>query len=159
MSLQFTKVKLSWPHSLRVVHRTGLDRFRTAGGRFVGLGSCRVQIEQTFQVPTGAFELQFQPVGPLAHIPHSPITRASLPPSKHGYNLTVDRTTPTPSPGAASVHSWACAKSSVVPALSGSMVMPPCCRRNRYRSSTPRGTFPWSSDTCRVEIADNHCLN
>src|SRR5271154_1727084 len=54
--------------------------------------SCRGQTDQPFQVPTDAFELQFQAVGFMAHIPHAPVARAALPPAKHFLNLTTDRT-------------------------------------------------------------------
>lgn len=90
--MHFTKIKLCWPRLVRAVLRSGLDRFQPAGGRFEGDRSCRAQIGQPFQFLTDAFELQFQTVGPLAHIPYSPITRAPLPPGKDRFNLTPDRT-------------------------------------------------------------------
>ena len=92
MSVHFTKIKLCQPRPVRAVRRFGLDQFQPVRGRFAGGGSCRAQIGQPFQVPTDTFELQFQSVGRLAHIPHSPITCAPLPPGKHGFNFTPDRT-------------------------------------------------------------------
>src|SRR5271163_3915051 len=92
MSVHFTKLKLCWPRSWRAVPRSGFDRFQQTGGCFVSSDSCRAQIDEPFEVPTDAFELQFQPVGRLAHIPHPPITGAPLPPGKYRFNLTPDRT-------------------------------------------------------------------
>src|ERR1035437_234423 len=92
MSSHFTKEKICWPHSLRAVDRPGFGRFQPAGWRFGRGRSCRTQIHQPFQVPTDAFELQFQSVGGASHIPHPPAARAPLPPPKHFFNLTPDGT-------------------------------------------------------------------
>ncbi len=92
MSVHFTKVKLCWPCRLEAIQHSDFGRFQPTGGRFWGFDSCRTQIGQSFQVPTNAFELQFQPVGFAPHIAHPPITCAPLPPSKNGFNFTPDRT-------------------------------------------------------------------
>ena len=47
------------------------------------------QSGQSFQVPTDAFELQFEPVGVPAHIAHAPVTRTTLPPAKYFLNPTT----------------------------------------------------------------------
>src|SRR5476649_2481283 len=88
----FTKVKMCQPRPLRAVDRSGFGRFQPACVRFEGDRSCDAQVGQPFEVPTDALELQFQPVGFTAHIPHPPVTRAPLPPPKHFLNLTADRT-------------------------------------------------------------------
>ena len=92
MSVHLTKVKWCWMRPLRAVRRSGFDPFQPTGGCFVGSGSHRAHIHQPFQVPTDAFELQFQPVAFAPHIPHPPITGAALPPAKHLFNLTPNRT-------------------------------------------------------------------
>ena len=98
MSVHFTKIKLCWPRSLRAVAHSCLDRFPPVGRRFVGRGSCRAQSHQSFQIPTDTFELQFQTIARLPQISYSPITGAPLPPGKHGFNLTPDRTEQTVRP-------------------------------------------------------------
>src|SRR5208282_1433574 len=92
MSSYFTKVKLSWPRLLRAVERPDFGWVQPTGGRSGLRGSCRAQIGQPFQIPTDAFELQFQPVGFVPHIPHPPVARRPLPPAKHFFNLAPDRT-------------------------------------------------------------------
>src|SRR5665647_2066085 len=92
MSSHFTKEKIWWPSPLRVVDHSGFGRLQPTGGR-CGRGlSCAAQVGQPFQVPTDAFELQFQSVGGASHIPHPPVARAPLPPPKHFFNLTPDGT-------------------------------------------------------------------
>jgi hypothetical protein len=92
MSAHFPKLKLPQPRPLRAFRRSGFDPFQPADRRFVGPGSCRTQIGQSFQVPTDAFELQFQPVGRLAYIAHPSIAGAPFPPGKDRFNFTPDRT-------------------------------------------------------------------
>src|SRR5580698_10849692 len=92
MLTDFTKGKLSWTCPLRAPDSPGFGRFQSAWRPSGHCGSCDRQIDHSFQVPTETFELQFQPVGFLAHIPHPPITRAALPPAKHLLNLTANRT-------------------------------------------------------------------
>jgi hypothetical protein len=96
--VHFTKLKLCRPRPARAVQRSGFDRFQPTGGRLVSSDSGRAQIGQAFQVPMDTIELLFQPVGRLAHIPHSPITRAPLPPGKDRFNFTPDRTEPPVDP-------------------------------------------------------------
>ena len=92
MSVHLKKIKWCWLRPLRAVRRSGFDRFQPTGGHFVNFGSRRAHIHQPFQVPTDAFELQFQSVGFVPHIAYPPITCAPLPPGKDGFNFTPDRT-------------------------------------------------------------------
>ena len=68
-----------------------LTGFQPVGGRLVDCGSDCAHIGQAFQFPTDTFELQFQPVGlrPTYALAGNP---PPLPPGKHGFNLTPDRT-------------------------------------------------------------------
>ncbi len=66
--------------------------FSSGGERWRDGFSRRTQVGQPFEVPTHAFELQFQPVAFATHIPHPPITGAALPPAEYFLNLTADRT-------------------------------------------------------------------
>jgi hypothetical protein len=79
----FSKLKLTWPRLLKVVDRSGFDQFQPIGRRFWRGLSCHAQIGQPFQIPTPPFELQFQPVMCLPHMPHPPAVCAPPPPPKH----------------------------------------------------------------------------
>src|ERR1700722_18272630 len=92
MLTNFTQGKLSWLRPLRAPDRPCFGQFQLTGRRCGCYFSCGPQIRQPFEVPTDAFELQFQPVGFLAYIPHPPITCASLPPAEYFLDLAPDRT-------------------------------------------------------------------
>ncbi len=53
--------------------------------------SCSSQVGPAFEVPTDAFEFQFQPVAFSSHIPHPPVTEAPLPPAKDPFYAAAHR--------------------------------------------------------------------
>jgi hypothetical protein len=92
MLLAFTKVKLPNRRSMRAADGSDFAGFQPRDWRCRRSFSGRAQRGQPFQVPTHAFELQFQTVALTSHIAHPPIARAPLPPAKYFFNLTPDRT-------------------------------------------------------------------
>src|SRR5487761_2585308 len=92
MAPTFFNVKMVYRTESRSALSPRCRSFSPVGERWGCDDSCRTQIGQAFQVPTDTFELQFQSVGLVPHIPHSPVARAALPPTKHLLNLTPDRT-------------------------------------------------------------------
>jgi hypothetical protein len=86
MTASLFNEKLAW----QPARSGGLNRrcgcFCPRGGRSVRSVSCSGQIHQPFEVPTDAFELQFQSVGIASDVAHAPVARATLPPAEDFFN-------------------------------------------------------------------------
>src|ERR1051326_5932208 len=48
--------------------------------------SCRLQVHPAFEIPTHAFELQFQPVGFVSDVADSAVAGAAFPPAEYFFN-------------------------------------------------------------------------